>query len=108
MTTDYQVAVVGKATNGVESPTSFARFIRDRDDVKTEYLMRQTRVTVGRSSARIGADVDMGESSFISRNHLEIYLDQSRFFILVTGKNGIFVDQIFLKRGSPPAELPPL
>ena len=98
---------VRKSTNGVGGGgPSFARFIRDRDDAKTEYLMRQTRVTVGRSSARSGADVDMGESSFISRNHLEIYLDQARFFILVTGKNGIFVDDVFLKKGSPPAELP--
>jgi pSer/pThr/pTyr-binding forkhead associated (FHA) protein len=99
---------VRRSSNGFGGGTSLARFVRDRDDTKTEYLMRQTRVTVGRSSARSGADVDMGESSFISRNHLEIYLDQSRFFILVTGKNGVFVDDVFQKKGSPPLELPPV
>jgi len=82
-----------------------ARFVSDD---QTEFLMRQTRVTVGRSSARSAADVDMGDSSFISRNHLEIYLDHNKFFVLVTGKNGIFVDDMFHRKGSPPVELPPM
>jgi len=50
----------------------------------------------------------MGDSSFISRNHLEIYLDHDKFFVLVTGKNGIFVDDMFHRKGSPPVELPPM
>jgi len=91
----------GSTTNG----TALARFVSDD---QTEFLMRQTRVTVGRSSARSAADVDMGDSSFISRNHLEIYLDHDKFFVLVTGKNGIFVDDMFHRKGSPPVELPPL
>jgi forkhead box protein K len=92
-----------KAANG--SGQTLARLVEDQ--TKTEYLVRQTRVTVGRSSARSAADVDLGESNFISRNHLEIYLDNGRFFVLVTGKNGIFVDDLFHKKGSPPVELPP-
>jgi len=91
----------GAMTNG----TALARFVNDD---QTEFLMRQTRVTVGRSSARSAADVDMGDSSFISRNHLEIYLDHNMFFVLVTGKNGIFVDDLFHRKGSPPVELPPV
>ena len=94
----------GATTNGNGSP-ALARFVSDD---QTEVLMRKTRVTVGRSSARSAADVDMGYSSFISRNHLEIYLDHDKFFVLVTGKNGIFVDDMFHRKGSPPVELPPL
>jgi len=100
---NYPQAARRSSTASTTNGTTLARFISDD---QTEYLMRQTRVTVGRSSARSAADVDMGDSSFISRNHLEIYLDHNKFFVLVTGKNGIFVDDMFHRKGSPPVELP--
>lgn len=76
-------------------------------DRAVDYWMRKSRITVGRSSSkRSSADVDMGQSTFISRNHLEIYTTDARFYALVTGKNGLFVDDIFHKKGGSAFELP--
>lgn len=71
-----------------------------------EYMMRQTRITIGRNSSKGEVDVNMGHSSFISRVHLEIYYDSPAFFMNCTGKNGVFVDGVFQRKGAPPLELP--
>ncbi|XP_054762487.2 forkhead box protein K2-like [Lytechinus pictus] len=71
-----------------------------------EYLVRKNRITVGRNSKQGEVDVNMGHSSFISRKHLEIICESPNFFLNCTGKNGIFVDGIFQRRGAPPLQLP--
>ena len=71
-----------------------------------EYMMRQSRITIGRNSSKGDVDVNMGHSSFISRNHLEVFYEDPRFFMVCGGKNGVFVDGIFQRKGAPPLELP--
>uniref|UniRef100_A0A4W4G9W4 Forkhead box protein K2 n=1 Tax=Electrophorus electricus TaxID=8005 RepID=A0A4W4G9W4_ELEEL len=77
-----------------------------------EYLMKKRAVTVGRNSSQGSVDVSMGHSSFISRRHLEIFTageDAARggdFYLRCVGKNGVFVDGVFLRRGAPPLQLP--
>ena len=85
-----------------------------------EFTMRKRRATIGRSSSKGDVDIDMGRSSFVSRNHLEIYCveaapssgpavlaaDSLRFFLVCNGKNGIFVDGFFQRKGAEPLELP--
>ena len=71
-----------------------------------EYIMRQNRVTVGRNSSKGEVDINMGHSSFISRCHLEINHDNTRFHLSCGGKNGVFVDGDFQRKGAPPLELP--
>ncbi|XP_033751763.1 forkhead box protein K2-like [Pecten maximus] len=71
-----------------------------------EYLMRQARVTIGRNSSKGEVDVNMGHSSFISRVHLEICYEHPNFFMRCGGKNGIFIDGIFQRKGAPPLQLP--
>jgi len=87
-----------------------------------EFTMRKRRATIGRSSSKGDVDIDMGRSSFVSRNHLEIFCvdaasaagsaaavsqaDSLRFFIVCNGKNGIFVDGFFQRKGAEPLELP--
>ncbi|KAL4240131.1 Forkhead box protein K2 [Mactra antiquata] len=48
----------------------------------------------------------MGHSSFISRVHLEITFDHPNFFMKCNGKNGVFIDGIFQRKGAPPLQLP--
>lgn len=73
-----------------------------------EYLIREKRTIIGRDSSQGKVDVHMGHSSFISRRHVEIYYDPPHgFFMACRGKNGVFVDGIFQRRGSPPYKLPP-
>lgn len=90
-----------------------------------EYLMKKRSVTIGRNSSQGSVDVSMGHSSFISRRHLEIFTPpggglseaapepaHSRpdaggdFYLLCLGKNGVFVDGVFQRRGAPPLQLP--
>lgn len=71
-----------------------------------EYMIRQYRITIGRNSSRGEVDVNMGHSSFISRRHLEVYFDSPHFYMNCNGKNGVFVDGIFQRKGAPPLQLP--
>jgi len=104
---------------GEELGTAIAR-LEGRD---FEFTMRQPqrRITIGRSSSKGDVDIDMGHSSFVSRNHLEIHCVDGesnggtvltptalglRFFLTCNGKNGIFVDGYFQRKGAEPLELP--
>lgn len=91
--------------------------------------MKKRSVTIGRNSSQGSVDVSMGHSSFISRRHLEIFTPpgggghggaapeppaQPRpdagaggdFYLRCLGKNGVFVDGVFQRRGAPPLQLP--
>uniref|UniRef100_A0A3B4YF96 Forkhead box K1 n=1 Tax=Seriola lalandi dorsalis TaxID=1841481 RepID=A0A3B4YF96_SERLL len=69
--------------------------------------MRQRTVTIGRNSSHGSVDINMGHSSFISRRHLQITYDEVNGFSLrCLGKNGVFVDGVFQRRGAPPLPLP--
>lgn len=82
-----------------------------------EFVMRQRTVTIGRNSSHGSVDINMGHSSFISRRHLQVtYSDnndngdgddsQPGFSLRCLGKNGVFVDGVFQRRGAPPLALP--
>ncbi|XP_037545859.1 forkhead box protein K1 isoform X2 [Nematolebias whitei] len=72
-----------------------------------EFVMRQRTVTIGRNSSHGSVDINMGHSSFISRRHLQIIYDEAVGFSLrCLGKNGVFVDGVFQRRGAPPLPLP--
>lgn len=72
-----------------------------------EFVMRQRTVTIGRNSSHGSVDINMGHSSFISRRHLQIAYDEANGFSLrCLGKNGVFVDGVFQRRGAPPLPLP--
>lgn len=72
-----------------------------------EFVMRQRTVTIGRNSSHGSVDINMGHSSFISRRHLQISYDEASGFALrCLGKNGVFVDGVFQRRGAPPLPLP--
>ncbi|XP_062868656.1 forkhead box protein K1 [Trichomycterus rosablanca] len=71
-----------------------------------EFIMRQRTVTVGRNSSHGSVDVNMGHSSFISRRHLQITFEEPDFYLRCLGKNGVFVDGVFQRRGAPSIQLP--
>ena len=71
-----------------------------------EYLVRQNRLVIGRNSTTRGdVDVNMGHSTFISRKHIEIFYEENNFFLTCNGKNGVFVDGAFQRKGAPPLQL---
>jgi forkhead box protein K len=71
-----------------------------------EFLVRQKRLVIGRNSSRGQVDVNMGHSSFISRRHLEVYFEHPFFYMICNGKNGVFVDGVFQRKGAAPLQLP--
>ncbi|XP_014248686.1 forkhead box protein K1 isoform X3 [Cimex lectularius] len=71
-----------------------------------EYFVRQKRIIIGRNSSRGDVDVNMGHSSFISRKHLELVFEHPHFFMVCNGKNGVFVDGVFQRKGAPSFQLP--
>lgn len=73
-----------------------------------EYLVRQSRIVIGRNSSLGSVDVNMGHSSFVSRRHLELSYKAPDFYITCNGKNGIFVDGVFHRRAAPPLKLSPM
>lgn len=71
-----------------------------------EYLVRQNRIVIGRNSSRGDVDVNMGHSSFISRRHLELFFEHPYFYMTCNGKNGVFIDGVFQRKGAPSVRLP--
>jgi len=76
-----------------------------------EYTMRKCRVIIGRSTYKDDVDVKVGHSTFVSRVHLEIFcvdvsVQRPKFYIKCYGKNGIFIDGVFHRKGSEAMQLP--
>ncbi|CAB3371393.1 Hypothetical predicted protein [Cloeon dipterum] len=70
-----------------------------------EFMVRQKRITIGRNSSRGEVDVNMGHSSFISRKHIEVFFEHPHFYMTCNGKNGVFVDGVFQRKGAPALQL---
>lgn len=87
---------------GVNTVTPIAKL----EGREFEYLVRQSRIIIGRNSSLGSVDVNMGHSSFVSRKHLQIKFENQEFYLSCNGKNGIFVDGVFHRRGAPPLKLP--
>lgn len=88
------------------SPESDGTAIARLEGREFEYMVRQKRITIGRNSSRGEVDVNMGHSSFISRKHIEIFFEHPHFYMLCNGKNGVFVDGVFQRKGAPSLQLP--
>ncbi|XP_061084093.1 forkhead box protein K1 [Conger conger] len=94
---------IGITSMPLSSPPRALARLEGRD---FEFVMRQRTVTVGRNSSHGSVDVNMGHSSFISRRHLQITFEEPFFYLRCLGKNGVFVDGVFQRRGAPPLQLP--
>lgn len=88
------------------SPEQKGSAIARLEGKEFEYMIRQSRVVIGRNSSKGDVDVNMGHNSFISRKHIEIFFDTPNFFMQCNGKNGVFVDGVFQRKGANPLLLP--
>jgi forkhead box protein K len=96
---------VNSSDKPIWSPVSEVKPIAKLEGREFEYLVRQNRISIGRNSSLGSVDVNMGHSSFVSRRHLEITFDSKSFFLKCNGKNGVFVDGTFFRRGNSPLKL---
>lgn len=97
-----------RGTKTVEGTVPLARL----EGPDFEYTMLKSRVLIGRSSSsEDDVDVKIGQSTFVSRVHLEIFsvdvsVARPKFYIKCRGKNGIFVDGVFQRKGAEAMQLP--
>ncbi|CAH8585155.1 unnamed protein product [Schistosoma turkestanicum] len=74
---------------------------------KNTYEMVKHQITIGRSSAIHPVDIDIGSSSYVSRQHLEITWNTDCLKLKCKGKNGIFIDRTFRPYSSYFLSIPP-
>ena len=102
-----QVQHPDKMVNGGASQHTSKGPIAKIQGKEFEYSMRQARVVIGRNSSTQGdVDIHLGNSSFISRAHVEILFEQQQFYLKCNGKNGIFMDGQFQRKSAPPLAMP--
>lgn len=77
-----------------------------KDFEYTIHNSHQNKITIGRDSRSNDVDINMGNSSFISRKHIEIYYDQPNFYLKCNGKNGVFIDGLYHSKTDSPRLLP--
>ncbi|KAK4476124.1 hypothetical protein MN116_001343 [Schistosoma mekongi] len=74
---------------------------------KSTYEMVKHQITIGRSTTVSPVDIDIGSSSYVSRQHLEIIWKTDCLKLKCKGKNGIFINQDFRPHGSHFLSIPP-
>ena len=95
-----------KNENGQQRTANGENPIAKLETREFEYMITQKRIVIGRNSNKGDVDVNMGNSTFISRKHIEIYYQDSYFYMICNGKNGVFVDGQFQRKSAPPLMLP--
>ena len=88
-----------------DNSVSYTKPIAKLEGREFEYLVRQNRLSIGRNSRLGDVDINMGHSSFVSRKHLVINYNPPDFYIIARGKNGIFIDGAFHRKGSDAVKL---
>lgn len=71
-------------------------------------LISEDLIEIGRNSSRAQVDFHVGRNSFVSRKHLLLHHDHTdgEFYLSCLSKNGVFVDNIFHRKGAEPYLLP--
>ncbi|KAG4074825.1 hypothetical protein HA402_014379 [Bradysia odoriphaga] len=72
------------------------------------YMFESNRIVIGRNSSTSNVHFHVGRNSFISRKHFQIIHDSNNkeFYVVVSSKNGIFIDDQFNRKSSDPELLP--
>ena len=68
-------------------------------------VIHQAPLSMGFSSKNTGVGCH-ALHSFISRRHLQLSFQEPHFYLRCLGKNGVFVDGAFQRRGAPALQLP--
>uniref|UniRef100_A0A1Q3F4K9 Putative forkhead box transcription factor subgroup k2 n=1 Tax=Culex tarsalis TaxID=7177 RepID=A0A1Q3F4K9_CULTA len=71
-------------------------------------LISEDLIEIGRNSSRAQVDFHVGRNSFVSRKHLLLHHDHTdgEFYLSCLSKNGVFIDNVFHRKGAEPFLLP--
>jgi hypothetical protein len=70
-------------------------------------LISQNVIEIGRNSSKSAVDFHVGKNSFVSRKHLILHYDGHDFNLVCASKNGVFIDDQFIRKSNEPTRLPP-
>jgi forkhead box protein K len=70
-------------------------------------LISQNVIEIGRNSSKSAVDFHVGKNSFVSRKHLILHYDGRDFNLVCASKNGVFIDDQFIRKSNEPTKLPP-
>lgn len=69
-------------------------------------LISQNIIEIGRNSSKAAVDFHVGKNSFVSRKHLILHYDGHEFNLVCASKNGVFIDDQFVRKSNEPTRLP--
>lgn len=69
-------------------------------------LISQNVIEIGRNSSKSAVDFHVGKNSFVSRKHLILHYDGNDFNLVCASKNGVFIDDQFIRKSNEPTRLP--
>lgn len=69
-------------------------------------LISQNVIEIGRNSSKSAVDFHVGKNSFVSRKHLILHYDGHDFNLVCASKNGVFIDDQFIRKSNEATRLP--
>lgn len=69
-------------------------------------LISQNVIEIGRNSSKSAVDFHVGKNSFVSRKHLILHYDGHEFNLVCASKNGVFIDDQFIRKSNEATRLP--
>lgn len=93
----------GKGGSNNHQYQSFIGRLVSKDNI---LLISQNVIEIGRNSSKSSVDFHVGKNSFVSRKHLILHYDGHDFNLVCASKNGVFIDDQFIRKSNEPTRLP--
>jgi hypothetical protein len=94
---------IGKNSSSSHQYQSFIGRLVSKDNI---LLISQNVIEIGRNSSKSSVDFHVGKNSFVSRKHLILHYDGHDFNLVCASKNGVFIDDQFIRKSNEPTRLP--
>lgn len=95
--------MIGKNSSSSQQYQSFIGRLVSKDNI---LLISQNVIEIGRNSSKSSVDFHVGKNSFVSRKHLILHYDGHDFNLVCASKNGVFIDDQFIRKSNEPTRLP--
>lgn len=97
------IHTIGKNSSSSQQYQSFIGRLVSKDNI---LLISQNVIEIGRNSSKSSVDFHVGKNSFVSRKHLILHYDGHEFNLVCASKNGVFIDDQFIRKSNEPTRLP--
>jgi FHA domain len=94
---------IGKNSSSSHQYQSFIGRLVSKDNI---LLISQNVIEIGRNSSKSSVDFHVGKNSFVSRKHLILHYDGHDFNLVCASKNGVFIDDQFIRKSNEATRLP--